>query len=101
VILTRAVSKKNVCPKKVILVFVFSLFFTGNVLAAAGDLISNTVFITYDVSGVPGTVNATTSFTEDRRINFLVTESNGGVAVPVISDMTAAVLQFTVTNTGN
>lgn len=69
--------------------------------AAAGDLISNTVFITYDVSGLPGTVNATTSFTEDRRINFLVTESNGGAVVPVISDMTAAVLQFTVTNMGN
>ena len=99
--LITAVNKKIVYHKKSLPVFILSLCFTSNVFAAAGDLISNTVFITYDVSGLPGTVNATTSFTEDRRINFLVTESNGGAVVPVISDMTAAVLQFTVTNMGN
>ena len=94
-------NKKIVYHKKTVPVVILSLFFSSNVFSAAGDLISNTVFITYDVSGVSGTINATTSFTEDRRINFLVTELNGGAAVPVISDMTTAVLQFTVTNTGN
>jgi uncharacterized repeat protein (TIGR01451 family) len=81
--------------------FIIASFYSTNVFSAAGDLISNTVSISYDIGGTPGTINASTSFTEDRRINFLVTESNGGAAVPVISDMAAAVLQFTITNSGN
>lgn len=85
----------------VLLGFTFSLFTTTNLFAAAGDTISNTATISYDIAGTPGTINASTSFLEDRIINFLVAESNGGSAVPVISDMTNAVIQFTVTNTGN
>lgn len=81
--------------------FFASLFISTNVFSAAGDLINNTATINYDIAGVPGVENASTSFTEDRRINFVVAEFNGGSAVPVISDMTNAVLQFTVTNTGN
>lgn len=82
-------------------IFVVLFMVSGNVFAAAGDSISNTATISYDIAGIPGTANASTTFTEDRRVNFVVTESNGGSAVPVISDMTNAVMQFTVTNTGN
>lgn len=78
-----------------------SLLNSTNVFAVAGDTITTTATISYDIGGAPGTSNASVSFVEDRRINFLVTDSNGGSAVPVISDMTDAVIQFTVTNTGN
>ena len=84
-----------------LLLFVFSAFASTNLFAAAGDTITATATVNYDIAGVPGSGNAAVSFIEDRRINFLVTESNGGSAVPVISDMTNAVMQFTVTNTGN
>ena len=83
------------------IVFVISLFLTTNIFAAAGDSISNTATINYVIGGVPGTGNASASFLEDRLINFSVSEDNGSAAVPVISDMTDAVMQFTVTNTGN
>lgn len=83
------------------IVFVISLFLTTNIFAAAGDSISNTATINYIIGGVSGTGNASASFLEDRLINFSVSEDNGGAAVPVISDMTDAVMQFTVTNTGN
>lgn len=93
-----ATARKNIFTP---FVFIFLLFATTNVFAAAGDSISNTATISYDIGGVPGTDNASVSFLEDRRINFIVTEDNGSAAVPVISDMTDAVMQFTVTNTGN
>jgi len=83
-----------------IAVLIAALFFSTNLLAAAGDLISNTATISYDVSGAPASTNASTAFTEDRKINFVIADDNSG-AVPVISDMTNAVLQFTVTNLGN
>jgi uncharacterized repeat protein (TIGR01451 family) len=79
----------------------FAMIFSTNVLAAAGDSISNTATINYDIAGSPGTGNASVSFLEDRIINFTVTGANGGSAVPVISDMVDAVQQFTITNTGN
>ena len=81
--------------------FVFLFLTSTNVFAAAGDTITSVATVDYAIGGVPGSGNATASFVEDRRINFLVTESNGGSAVPVISDMNNAVMQFTVTNTGN
>jgi len=81
--------------------FIFSSLFPGNAHSAAGDLISNTATISYEIGGLPNTSNASTAFTEDRKINFIVADSNGGAAVPVISDMVDAVMQFTVTNTGN
>ncbi|PCI08221.1 MAG: hypothetical protein COB77_02820 [Gammaproteobacteria bacterium] len=81
---------------------IFSLLlFSSNVFSAAGDLISNTATISYDLAGVPTMTNASTTFTEDRRVNFVVAASNGGLTVPVISDMTDAVMQFIITNTGN
>jgi uncharacterized repeat protein (TIGR01451 family) len=83
------------------IVFVISLFLTTNIFAAAGDSISNTATINYIIGGVSDTRNASASFLEDRLVNFIVAENNGGIAVPVISDMTNAVMQFTVTNTGN
>lgn len=94
-------SNKIVHRSHAVSFFIIASFYSANVFSAAGDLISNTVSISYDIGGTPGTINASTSFTEDRRINFLVTESSGGAAVPVISGMTAAVLQFTITNSGN
>jgi uncharacterized repeat protein (TIGR01451 family) len=95
--------KKNPVEKNVsaLLIFITVLLASTNVFSAAGDLISNTATINYDIAGVPGVSNASTAFTEDRLINFVVTEANGGAAVPVMSDMTDAVMQFTVTNTGN
>jgi len=80
---------------------IFLCLTSPNVFAAAGDTITSTATVDYAIGGVPGTGNATVSFVEDRRINFIVTEFNGGTAVPVISDMNNAVMQFTVTNTGN
>lgn len=85
----------------VLFILIVTLLFSSNAFSTAGDLISNTATINFDVSGVPSSVNASTSFTEDRRINFLVSEANGGAAVSVISDMTVAVLQYSVTNLGN
>ena len=82
-------------------VFIFLSFATTNIFAAAGDAIVSTATITYDIGGAPSSNNAAVSFIEDRRINFLVAESNGGSSVPIISDMVNAVMQFTVTNTGN
>ena len=90
--------KKNITAS---LLFIASLFVSTNAYSNAGDLISNTATISYDIIGVPAVDSASTSFTEDRRINFFVTDSNGGVSVPVISDMTNAVMQFAITNTGN
>jgi len=84
-----------------LITFIALTFFSSNLFAAAGDTISTTATVNYDIGGVPGTDNASVSFIEDRRINFSVTESNGGLAVPVISGMTDAVMQFTVSNTGN
>ena len=91
-------ARKNIFTS---IVFVISLFLTTNIFAAAGDSISNTATINYIIGGVSGTGNASASFLEDRLINFSVSEDNGSAAVPVISDMTDAVMQFTVTNTGN
>ena len=84
-----------------LLLFVFSAFASTNLFAAAGDTITATATVNYDIAGAPGSSSASASFLEDRLINFFVTDSNGGSAVPVISDMNDAVLQFTVTNTGN
>ncbi|MBL4712684.1 MAG: hypothetical protein JKX75_09365 [Gammaproteobacteria bacterium] len=105
-----AVAEKNIgvgnnivkkCFNTFSVLILSSIFFSSSVYSAAGDLISNTATITYDLAGIPLVSNASTTFTEDRRVNFVVTASNGGLTVPVISDMTDAVMQFTITNTGN
>jgi len=94
--------KKNVIGK-IVLTTIFSITFLGSndVHAAAGDSISNTATISYDIAGAPGSDSASISFLEDRVINFSVVDANGGASVPVVSDMVDAVLQFTVTNIGN
>jgi len=83
------------------LFFISALCMSGKVYAAAGDLISSTATIDYVINGVPSTATASAAFNEDRRINFLVADDNGGTAVAVVSDMSNAVMQFTVTNLGN
>ena len=94
--------KSTACKKLFTsLLFIFSSFVATNIFAAAGDNITSTATVSYSFGGVPSLSNATVTFIEDRKINFLVTESDGGSAVPVISSMTNAVMQFTVTNTGN
>lgn len=83
------------------LTFIVFMSFSSHLFAAAGDVISNTAVINYDFGGTQRTSSASTTFTEDRIINFVVNEANGGVVVPVISNMTSAVMQFILTNTGN
>ncbi len=93
----------------------FGLFGATNALAAAGDTISNTATLGYDVGGTAQTViesgtgagNSTpgvgqgspTEFLEDRVINFTVVRGGAtGIAVP---GATLQSVQFTLTNTGN
>lgn len=85
----------------IVLSFIFTQLISSNIYAAAGDTITATATVSYVITGTPTTTNVAVSFIEDRRINFLVAESNGSSAVPVVSDMTNAVMQFTVTNTSN
>jgi len=92
---------RSFLSKLIALFFVSALCMSGKVYAAAGDLITSTATIDYVISGVPSTATASAAFNEDRRINFMVADDNGGVAVPVVSDMPNAVMQFTVTNLGN
>ncbi len=94
---------KNPSFKKIFVLpgFTFLLLTSSNVFSAAGDTITSIATVNYAIGGVAGAGNATVSFIEDRRINFLIVESDGGAAVPVISGMNNAIMQFTVTNTGN
>jgi len=98
-----AAFKISTVPSKTVVLLNFTFLFltSTNVFSAAGDTITSTATVTYAVGGVPGAGNASASFIEDRRVNFLVTEFNGGSAVPVVSDMTNAVMQFRIANTGN
>jgi uncharacterized repeat protein (TIGR01451 family) len=90
--------RKNLFVTALLLV---TFFYTFAVHSAAGQNISATATVDFVVGGVPSSDTATANFLEDRLINFVVTESDGGSSVPVIVGMTEAVLQFTVTNTGN
>ena len=89
--------------RKIVIAFGFTFVFLNSTTAyaAAGDTITSIATVNYAIGGVPGADNATVSFVEDRRVNFFVAEFNGGTAVPVISNMNNAIMQFTVTNTGN
>lgn len=85
-----------------ILILLFcTLILSPDAYSAAGDSISTTATIDFEIGGSPETAVATVVFTEDRKINFVVTDFNGGATVPVVSGMNDAVLQFTVTNLGN
>jgi len=102
-VLNKTYLLNNFFIKKIIGIacFIFISLNSTNLLAAAGDTISSVATVNYSVAGVPGSDNATATFIEDRRVNFFVAEFDGGLAVPVVSDMSNAVMQFTVTNTGN
>lgn len=67
----------------------------------AGSTITNTVTVNYQVGGVSQTaVNASDTFTVDRKINLTVAEL-GSVTTSVAPGQTAAVTAFTVTNLSN
>lgn len=91
----------NVVRVFAVMLLFLGMLVTGKVHAAAGDLIQSTATIEYTVTGINNTTSATASFSEDRIINFTVSDDNGGAAVPVVSNMVGAVMQFTVTNLGN
>lgn len=92
-----------------------SLLGTTNVLAAAGDTISNTATLGYSVGGsaqtviessggagnsTPGVGNGTaTTFVEDRLVNFTITR--GGATSQVVPNGTLQAVSFTLVNTGN
>jgi uncharacterized repeat protein (TIGR01451 family) len=68
----------------------------------AGTSISNTATVTYNVGGVNQApiTSAPTSFLVDNKIDLTVSEV-GGAATVVSPGQTAAVVTFTVSNTGN
>ncbi len=79
----------------------FCLLQTSEVFAAAGDNITNIATIDYKIAGVKATATASTSFIEDRLINFIVSKINDGIYDPVIAGMNGALMSFSVLNTGN
>ena len=75
----------------------------STVFAAAGDTISNTVTLSFNVSGVPQTPVTPAlpaTFVEDRKINFTVAEV-GAATTSVSPSETLAYQTFIVTNNGN
>lgn len=102
--------------RKIILISAVTMLHAlpGNVQAAAGDAISNTASVDYIYQAITFTVESSpignsttgagngtaTTFTEDRLVNFTVTENDGAVVV-VSAGQIGAVLNFTVTNNGN
>lgn len=68
----------------------------------AGTSVSNTATVNYNVGGVAQApiTSAPTSFLVDNRIDLTVSEV-GGAATTVVPGQTAAVLTYTVSNTGN
>ena len=74
----------------------------STVFAAAGDTISNTATLNFDVGGVAQTavVSPAADFVEDRKINFTVAEV-GAATTSVVPGATLQVQTFTVTNNGN
>src|SRR5882672_1321068 len=68
----------------------------------AGTSVSNTATVNYNVGGVAQApiASAPTSFLVDNKIDLTVTEV-GGAATTVVPGQTAAVLIYTVSNTGN
>ena len=88
----------------------------STVFAAAGDTISNTAVLTFDLGGVPTDIESSptgnsstvpgsgtsTDFTEDRMINFTVSEVGvTTTTLGVIAGATLRVQEFLVTNDGN
>ncbi len=78
-----------------------SLLGANNAFAAAGDTISNTASLSYDVSGTTQpAITASVDFIEDRLINFVVSTADGAT-VSVAPSATTQVQSFDVTNNGN
>lgn len=88
----------------------------STVFAAAGDTISNTATLTFDVGGTPTVIESSeagnsttgigngtsTDFVEDKVINFTVAEVGGTTtSLGVVPNATLRVQTFTVTNDGN
>ena len=88
----------------------------STVFAAAGDTISNTATLTFDVAGVATVIESSeagnsttgigngtsTDFVEDKVINFTVAEVGGATnSLGVVPNATLRVQTFTVTNNGN
>ena len=73
-----------------------------SVIAAAGDLISNTATLNYDVATVAQApiTSLAAEFWEDRKVNFTVAEANTATTT-VTPNATVQVQTFTVTNDGN
>ena len=70
-------------------------------LSAAGEDITNTATLTYDVGGIPTDVPSNeTTFKEDRLLNFTVVTTDVA-SVPVAASATGQVTTFRVTNNGN
>lgn len=73
----------------------------STVFAAAGDTISNTASLDYNVGGVAQTTaTGTVAFVEDNLVNFTVAWVDGA-NVPVAAGATGQMLTFEVTNNGN
>ena len=73
----------------------------STVYATAGQDITNTATLTYDVGGVPTDVPSnTTTFKEDRLLNFTVVTTDVA-SIPVSASATGQVTTFRVTNNGN
>ncbi len=72
------------------------------VLAASGDIVSNTATLEYEVGGTPQPpeTSNTVDFKVDKKIDLLVAEADGA-AVQVVPGSTNRYLTFTVTNQGN
>ena len=72
------------------------------VFAAAGDTISNTVTLSFDVGGTPQTdiTSAPATFIEDRVINFTVTE-DGIMGTTSVAPSATAGVTYRVTNNSN
>ena len=69
--------------------------------SAAGDDITNTATLTYDVGGVAtDVISNETTFKEDRLLNFTVITTDVA-SVPVAASATGQITTFRVTNTGN
>lgn len=70
--------------------------------AGAGDLVSNTASVAYQVGGVSQTAedSNTVTFLVDRVIDLVVAESNNASEI-VVPNTTDQVLTYTVTNNGN
>ena len=95
---------KNFKLKKLLgiaLVGGLSALSASTVYATAGDDITNTATLTYDVGGVPTDVPSNeTSFKEDRLLNFTVVTTDVA-SIPVSASATGQVTSFRVTNNGN